>query len=125
MVAVEGFRLFKRGWDAFANCDAGGRGGLELAREGFGREGDALEHGAAEGDEGHAAEWRVGEAAAEFHFLLHEALEIVVARELDRGTERREGLDDNLAFHLAAAGTAGDLGEELECALAGAEIGDV
>ena len=36
-----------------------------------------------------------------------------------------EGLDDDFAFEFTASGTSGDLGDELEGALAGAEIGDV
>ena len=36
-----------------------------------------------------------------------------------------EGLDDDFAFEFAASGATGDLGDELEGALAGAEVGDV
>lgn len=45
--------------------------------------------------------------------------------ELDGWGVRGEGLDDHLPFQVAAAGAAGDLGEQLEGAFAGAEIGDV
>ena len=41
------------------------------------------------------------------------------------GTVRGRGLDDDLARQVAATGAAGDLGEELEGALAGAEVGGV
>ena len=47
---------------------------------------------------------------AEIRLLLPVALEIVVARELDRRAGRREALHENLAFHLAAPGASGDLG---------------
>ncbi len=46
-------------------------------------------------------------------------------RELHGGTVRRVGLDEDLALRFAAAGAAGDLGEQLEGALGGAEVGQV
>ena len=70
-------------------------------------------------------EGREAELAAELEFLLGVAVEVVVAGELDGGRVGGEGLDDHLALEFAAAGASGDLGEQLEGALAGAEIGDV
>ena len=62
---------------------------------------------------------------AEFEFLFDEAEEVVVARELDGGAVGDEGLDEDFAFHFAAARASGDLGEEGEGALASAEVGGV
>ena len=65
---------------------------------------------------------REGELAPELHFLLGKAVEVVLAGELNRRRVRGEGLDDDLAFKIAPPGAAGDLGDELEGALAGAEV---
>ena len=68
---------------------------------------------------------REGKLAAEFHFLLGKAVEVVLAGELDGRRVRRKGLDDDLALEIPATGAAGDLGDELESALAGAEVRDM
>ena len=58
----------------------------------------------------------------EFQFLLEIAGEIVVPRELNRGTERRVGLHEHFARRFAAAGAPGDLREQLKRPFARAEI---
>ena len=65
---------------------------------------------------------RILELLAEFHLLLVEALEVVPAGELNRRMKRGEGLDEHLAFDVAAARAAGHLRQQLEGAFAGAEI---
>ena len=65
---------------------------------------------------------RVFELFAKFDFLLVKAGEVVAAGVLDRRMKRRERLDDDFAFDIAASGAPGDLGEELEGAFARAEI---
>ena len=97
----------------------------QAAGQGFGGKAGARLVLGADGDEDDVRERREVAVLAEFELLFEIAGEIVVARELDRGTERREGLDEDFALHFAAAGAAGDLGEELEGAFAGAEIGHV
>ena len=62
---------------------------------------------------------------AEFELLFDEALEVVMTGELDGGTVGDEGLDEDLAFHFATSGAAGDLCEEGERAFAGTEVGGV
>ena len=62
---------------------------------------------------------------AEFEFLFDEALEVVMAGELDGGAVGDEGLDEDFAFHFAPAGAASDLGEKGEGAFAGAEVGGI
>src|SRR5207237_6806452 len=59
---------------------------------------------------------------AEFQLLLEIAGEIVVARELDRGTEWRVGLHENFAGRFAPTGATGDLRKQLERSFARAEI---
>lgn len=68
------------------------------------------------------AEGRKLELPAELHFLLREAIEVMPPRKLDRRRMRRECLYHDLAFQISAACAAGDLGDELKRALAGAEI---
>ena len=79
----------------------------------------------ADGDQNRVFERREIAAFAELEFLLEIAGEIVVARELNRGTERRVGLHENFAGCFAASGASRDLGEKLERAFAGAEIGQM
>ena len=62
---------------------------------------------------------------AQLQLLRGEALVVVAGRGVDGVVVGRVGLDDDAAGALAAAGAAGDLGEELERALAGAEVGQV
>jgi hypothetical protein len=59
----------------------------------------------------------------EINFLLPESLEIVVARELDRWTERGGTLDENFSSHVASTGATGDLGQQLKGPFSGPEIG--
>ena len=73
-------------------------------------------------DQDRVFEWREIAALAKLELLLEIAGEIVVARKLNRWTERRVSLHENFARRLAAAGAAGDLGEKLKRAFAGAEI---
>ena len=70
-------------------------------------------------------ERRKGELAAKLHFLLGIAVEVMLAGVLDGRRVGREGLHDHLALQITATGAAGDLGDELERALAGAEVRDV
>ena len=64
-------------------------------------------------------------ALAELQLLLEIPGEIVMPRELNGRTKRRVGLDENFARRFAAARPSGHLGEELEGALSGPEIGQV
>ena len=77
------------------------------------------------GEDAAVREGREAELAAHFHFLFRVSIEVMLAGELDAGAVRGESLDDDFAFKLAASGTPGDLGDELEGALARAEIRDV
>ena len=79
----------------------------------------------ADDDEDEVREGRVVPLSAELDLLLVEAVEVVVPRELDRRAERREALHEDFALDIAAAGASGDLGEQLEGAFAGAEVGQV
>src|SRR5438477_12890231 len=74
------------------------------------------------GDQDCVFEWREIAAFTKLQFLLEIAGEIVVARTLNRGAERRVSLHENLTRCLAAAGASGHLCEELESAFAGAAI---
>ena len=74
-------------------------------------------------EEGEVGEGGVAELLTHIEFLGDEAIEVVVTGELDGGTMWSGGLDDDFAGQVAATGAAGDLGEELEGALAGAEVG--
>jgi hypothetical protein len=76
-------------------------------------------------EEGDVGEGGVAELLADIEFLGDEAVEVVVSCELDGGAVRGGGLDDDFSGHRSAAGAAGDLGEELEGAFAGAEVGGV
>ncbi len=61
-----------------------GRSSLEAAVEGLQGELGAALVGRAAGENGAVGEGRVAELAAELEFLLGEAVEVVVAGELDR-----------------------------------------
>ena len=75
-----------------------------------------------EREQRHAAGGRIFQLFAEFDFLFVKAGEIVAARVLDGRMKRRERLHEHLALDVAAPGAAGDLREQLEGALARAEI---
>src|SRR5881396_16834 len=77
------------------------------------------------GDQDCVFEWREIAAFTKLQFLLEIAGEIVVARKLNRGAERRVSLHENLTKCLAAASASGHLCEKLESAFAGAEIGEM
>src|SRR5207245_9390320 len=70
-------------------------------------------------------EWQEIAAFTKLQFLLEIAGEIVVARKLNRGAERRVSLHENLTRCLAATSASGHLCEKLESAFAGAEIGQM
>ena len=76
-------------------------------------------------DQGTVGEGRVAELFSEVELLVSVAEEVVVAGELDGGRVRGEGLDDDFALELTTASPAGDLGQQLEGALTGAEIGNM
>src|SRR5215831_1444408 len=73
-------------------------------------------------DQDRAFERRKIAALSELLFLLEIAGKIVVARELNRGTERRVSLHENFARGFAASGASGDLGEKLKRAFARSEV---
>ena len=81
--------------------------------------------GGAGGEDSAVGEGWEAEVAAHFHFLEGVTIEIMAAGELDAGAVWGEGLDDDFALQLAAPGPPSDLGDELEGALAGAEVWDV
>ena len=68
---------------------------------------------------------RITELLAKFDFLFVEADVVVSASVLDGGMKGGEGLDEDFAFDVAAAGATGNLGKQLEGALAGAKVGEV
>ena len=70
-------------------------------------------------------EWWKTAALPKFELLLKVAGEIVVARKLDRRTERRVSLHKDFARCFSASGASGDLREKLKRAFAGAEIGQM
>ncbi len=77
------------------------------------------------GEDAAVGEGGKAELAAHFHFLLRVAIEVVIAGELDAGAVGCECLDDDFAFEFSPPGPPCDLGDELEGALAGAEVRDV
>src|SRR4029078_9237410 len=79
-----------------------------------------LEHAADQLAEG----W-IAELVAQARLVRGEAFEVVPRRERDRGMRGAARLHDDPAFEVGAAGAAGDLREELERALGGAEVGHV
>ena len=62
--------------------------------------------------------------AAELHLALEERLVVLRARQADRVVVGMQRLDSASPRALAAAGAAGDLGQQLERALRGAEVGE-
>ena len=79
----------------------------------------------AHGEHGTSLVGREVEFAAKFEFLLAKAIKVMASSVLDAGCVRGAGLNEDFAFQFAASGASGDLGEELEGALGGAEVGDV
>ena len=59
---------------------------------------------------------------AVLHLLFDEGVEVVLGRALDGVVVRVVGLHQDVAGQLAASGASGDLGEQLEDALGGAEV---
>jgi len=111
--------------DGVTEDDVAGEVFGDLAVEGLqGELGAAFVAGAGE-EEGKMGEGRVAKLFAHVEFLVDEALEVVVSGKLDGGGVWSGGLDDDFARHLSATGAACDLGEELEGAFAGAEVGGV
>ena len=96
--------------------------GLKLAFQMFGGEFHLVLVAAFEREQRHAADGRIFQLFAEFDFLFVKAGEVMAARILDRRMKRRERLHEHLALDIAAAGATGDLREQLEGALARAEI---
>ena len=76
-------------------------------------------------EKGSVAEgWEI-ELATEIKLLIGEPFVVVMAGELNGGRMGSEGLDHHFALHFATPGTARHLGEQLEGALASAEVGHV
>src|SRR5438270_6753929 len=65
--------------------------------------------------------WKIA-TFAKFQLLLKIAGEIVVARELDRRTERRVGLHENFSLRFTATGPSRHLSQQLKRSFARAEI---
>ena len=78
---------------------------------------------AAEQQRDHRRHRRVVKRAAELDLRFVERLVVVAERVLDRVVRRERGLDHHLPAQLPAARAAGDLGEEIERLLRGAEVG--
>jgi len=111
--------------DGVAEDDAFGEFFGEFTVEGLeGEFGTAFVTGAGE-EEGDVGEGGVGELLADIELLVNEAIEVVMSGELDGGGVGGGSLDDDFSGHFATAGAAGDLGEELEGALARAEVGGI
>ena len=70
-------------------------------------------------------EWREVAALAKFEFLLEIAGEIVMARELNRRTERRVSLYENFSGGFATPGAPCNLCEKLKRPFACAKIGEM
>src|SRR5207244_10675049 len=96
---------------------------LHLALEVLGRELHLLLIAAFEGQQRDAAERRILQLPPEFDFLLIKAFEVMAAGALDRRVKGREGLYEDLAFHIAPAGASGHLRQQLKGPLAGPEVG--
>src|SRR5260370_10504705 len=62
--------------------------------------------------------------AAKAHLFLVEARVVVAPRELNGVVFGVVSLQHDFTWHLAPPGAAGNLGQQLECALSGAEIGE-
>src|SRR4249920_2269444 len=59
----------------------------------------------------------------ELNFLFPESFEIMMARKLDRWTERGRTLNKDFSGHIAAAGPSGNLGQELKSPFSSPKIG--
>ncbi len=100
----------------------GGGGGALV--EGVGEVFDFGVAGAADDDADHAAVRGEGEVAADGELAVVELLEGGGCCGGDGGVFAPVGLDDDLAAVGVTGGAAGDLGEEDECLLLGAEVGE-
>src|SRR5581483_3870917 len=80
---------------------------------------------AADDDAGQTLERRVVVGLPVRELALYEAGVVVSGGQGDRGMRRREGLHDDAAAAIAAAGAACDLRQQLEGALGGAEVRNV
>src|SRR6185369_8137267 len=85
----------------------------------------ALAVGRRDEDRRELRERRIEERAAEFELGASEAVRVVGRRAADRGVLRVERLDVDGAARLPAARSAGDLREQLERLLGGAEVREV
>ena len=81
--------------------------------------------GALTGEEGGVGEGRKLELTSELKLLVGEAFVVMVPGKLDRRRVRGKGLDHYLSFHLASAGAAGDLGEQLESPFPSPKVGSM
>ena len=98
----------------FASCSAmWARGGA--GRRGLQRAGD---------DADQLGEGRIAVRAAALELGLEEAVGVVAGGGDDRGRVRRVGLHEHAAAARAASGAAGELGDQRERALLGAEVGE-
>ncbi len=127
MVAVEGLGTQERSGAGSGELKVGDvrEDAFEFQAGVVGGETDFVLVAATKGEQGEALEGGIEELLAELDFLVVEALEIMATGVLDGGMEGGEGLDEDFAFDIAAAGAASDLGEELKGAFAGAEVGEV
>ena len=123
--AVLAVGLGERGGAGFAHLHAFGQAFAQAAGGGLqGELGLGLVLAAA-GEEEDVGERGVEELAAVVELLAGVAVVVVVPGVLDGGAVRGVGLDEDLAKLLATTGATGDLDEELEGALGGAEVGEV
>src|SRR6516165_2501520 len=67
-------------------------------------------------------ERRIFAPLTKFTFLLPEAFEIVVSGKLYSRAERCRTLHEHFSFRVTSAGTTGDLGQQLKCALTGSKV---
>ena len=86
---------------------------------------DGRRVGAFEEEGGHASEGGILHELAHEDFLVVEGVHVGAAGALEGGVDRGGGLEVDFAGDVAAAGAARNLGEELEGALGGAEVGDL
>lgn len=97
---------------------------VEQVREFAGLEESVFGVRRADDDVGERGEGGIAEVAAELDFLFVEERVVLRGGEADGVVIGIDGLDDDLAGGLSPAGASGGLGEELEGAFGGAEIGD-
>src|SRR5262249_46377651 len=102
--------------DAFAVVRRKVFGKLARIADGF------VEIGVADDDVGERGERRIGHDAAEGEFALEKGSVVLADSVLHGVVIGIVGLDENAAREIAAAGAAGNLREELEGALGGAEV---